>query len=152
MTQIDQSFVLAERVRPVPQGTLDAPFWKGLREERLVLQRCPACAVYQWGPEHVCYRCGTLELEWTEVPRTSDGAYRGLVYSWERVWHPVAPALSESVPYVVVLVELPDADRVRLVGNLVEPPDGQIPIDGELDAVFEHHDEFSLLQWQLTAC
>ena len=149
MSQSDNPYVLVERVRPVPLEGLDAPFWKGLTEERLVIQRCPACAVFQWGPEYVCYRCGTFDLRWTEVPRGADGRHRGVVYSWERVWHPVDPSLVESVPYVVVLVELPDTGGVRVLGNIVEPPDGPIPIGAELMAVFEHHDTYSLLQWRL---
>jgi hypothetical protein len=36
---------------------------------------------------------------------------------YERVWHPVHGALRDHKPYLVVLVELPDADGVRLVGN-----------------------------------
>jgi hypothetical protein len=50
---------------------------------------------------------------------------------------------------VAVLVELPDADLVRLLGNLVNPPDGPIPIGAELGPVFEHHSSYSLLLWRL---
>ena len=143
-------FVLPERVRPVAIDGLDAPFWNGLQEERIVLPRCPGCDAYQWGPEYVCYLCGAASLEWTEVPSGAAGRPRGFVYSWERVWHPVDPSLTDHVPYVAVLVELPDADRVRVLGNLVAAPEGPIPIGAELAPVFEHHHGYTLLQWRLS--
>jgi hypothetical protein len=53
----------------------------------------------------------------------------------------------------VVLVELPDADNVRMVGNLLGDPLQDIPIGAEVEAVFERHDEgeapFALVQWRL---
>ena len=48
------------------------------------------------------------------------------IYSWERVWHPVHPALANGVPYVVLLVELPDADGIRMIGNLVGDPRAEV--------------------------
>jgi uncharacterized OB-fold protein len=150
VTSAPRPFLLPERVRPVAQSDgLDEPFWSGLQTETLILQRCPTCVSYQWGPEYVCYGCGTDQLGWAEVPRAGDGSYRGIVYSWERVWHPVDPLLVDAVPYVVVLVELPDADQVRLVGNLADPPDGPVPIGAEVSAVFEHHESYTLLHWRL---
>ena len=150
MSSVDQRFLLPERVRPVAQADgLDEPFWSALREETLVLQRCSQCSTYQWGPEYVCYQCGTDDLRWTEVPK-ADGAYRGVLYSWERVWHPVDPSLIQAVPYVVVLVELPDADQVRLIGNLADPPKDHVSIGADLTPVFEHHDGHTLLLWRLT--
>ncbi len=149
MTRPDQPFLLPERVRPLSQAGLDGPFWSGLREEKLILQRCPTCALYQWGPEYVCYRCGSYDVHWAEVPKRDDGSYGGVVYSWERIWHPVDPALVSSVPYVAVLVELPDADQARVLGNLIDPPEGPIAIGAEVAPVFEHHTSYSLLLWRL---
>jgi uncharacterized OB-fold protein len=67
----------------------------------------------------------------------------------------VHPALRESVPYVVVLVELPHAGGVRLVGNLCDDPTGDIEIGGEVEAVFEDHDDhqppYTLVQWMRAA-
>jgi uncharacterized OB-fold protein len=148
----ERTFLLPERVRPVPQPDgLDAPFWDGLREEKIVLQRCAACARYQWGPEHVCYDCGSFDVGWAEAPRPADGSYRGAVFSWERVWHAVDASLAAVVPYVVVLVELPDAYGVRLIGNLVDPPDGPVRIGAGVSPVFEHHDTHTLLLWRLAS-
>ncbi len=131
---------------PTPMA-LDAPYWAGLREERLLLQRCTACRRFQWGPEWICHRCLHFELEFAEVEP------RGILYSHERVWHPVHPALRAQGPYLIVLVELPHADRVRLVGNLLGDPLQPLEIGAAVEGVFEHHADamppYSLLQWRV---
>ncbi|HEY5680397.1 MAG TPA: OB-fold domain-containing protein [Pseudomonadales bacterium] len=133
---------------PLPDG-LDRPYWDGLREDRLMLQRCAQCGGWQWGPEWICHHCLGFELAFEAVTP------RGIVYSYERVWHPVHPALAEQGPYLVVLVEIPQADGVRLVGNLLGDPLQDVEIGSAVEAVFEHHEDvdepFTLLQWRLLA-
>jgi uncharacterized OB-fold protein len=133
---------------PAPDG-LDKPFWQGLQSEQILLQRCISCQGWQWGPEFVCHHCLSLNLAFEQV------AGEGNIYSYERVWHPVHPALKDQGPYIVVLVSLPQAGDVRLVGNLLGDPEQNVPIGAGVRAVFEHHPDakpaaFTLLQWQLT--
>ena len=73
---------------------------------------------------------------------------RGRIYSWERVWHPVHPALKDACPYMIMLVELPDADNVRMVGNLIGDARDGVMIGGEVEAVFEDHEGHTLVQWR----
>jgi hypothetical protein len=79
-------------------------------------------------------------------------AGRGRIYSWERVWHPVHPALVGAGPYVAVLVELPEADSVRMIGNLVGDALSPVVIGDAVEAVFEPHDDapqpFTLVHWK----
>jgi uncharacterized protein len=132
---------------PVPATDgLDAPFWEGLQQERLRLQRFERCSRFQWGPEFCCHRCHSFDLAYAETEP------RGRIYSHERVWHPVHPALAEQGPYIVVLVELPGADDVRLIGNLLGDPSQDLIIGTEVAGVFEHHPDaepaHTLLQWR----
>lgn len=124
---------------------LDAPFHEGKAKNELWVQYCTACEAYQWGPEWICNRCLAYDFEWRQVEP------KGRIFSWERVWHPVHPDLAEAVPYVVVLVELPDADGIRMVGNLLGEPEEEIVIGTEVEAVFEHHGDndppYTLVQW-----
>jgi uncharacterized protein len=124
---------------PTPDG-LDAPFWNATRQHALLLQRCRSCGRFQ-PHEHICWRCHSFDLTWEPVEP------RGVVFSWERVWHPVHPALREAGPYVVVLVELPHADGVRLVGNLIGDPRDEVRIGAPVVAAFEDHDTYTLVQW-----
>ena len=139
-------YLLAGLAKPVPDREgLDTEFWEGLKEGKLLLQRCDGCGRFQWGPEYVCHRCHSLELHFEEV------SPEGILYSHQRVWHPVHPALAEQGPYVIALVELPHADNVRLVGNLLGDPMQPLVIGSKVEAVFEHHPEDepanTLLQW-----
>lgn len=127
---------------------LDAPYWSGLRENKAHVQQCRDCQGYQWGPEWICHHCHSDAVEFVEVEP------EGVIYSYERVWHPVHPALAEQGPYVVVLVELPQAGNVRMVGNLLGDPEAPVEIGAKVRGVFEHHEDvdqpFSLLQWERT--
>ena len=133
--------------RPARDG-LDAPFWSALRQEQLLLQRCGTCQRWQWGPEWICHGCHSFDMGYQAVEPV------GQIFSFERVWHPVHRALVDQGPYIVVLVELPAADNVRLVGNLLGDPRQSVPIGASVSGIFEHHSEadppYTLLQWQLT--
>ena len=141
------SYLAAGLAQPKAQADgLDAPYFYGANAGRLVLQRCASCKKFQWGPEWICHRCHSFDLGWDEVQA------EGIIYSYERVWHPVHPALKEQGPYIVALVALPHADDVRLIGNLLGDPKAEVKIGSKVRAVFEHHADapapFTLVQWQ----
>ena len=128
---------------PSPDG-LDGEFWEAARRHELVVQRCTNCQTFQFGPEWICYNCHSFDLGWHRV------SGRGRIYSWERIWYPVHPALRDACPYMVVLVELPDDGNVRMVGNLLGDPMQEVPIGAEVEAVFEDHEpeQVTLVQWR----
>lgn len=135
---------------PIPVAEADGlsqPFWSALRENRLLVQRCGHCQAWQFGPEWICHQCHCFDPQWQEVEP------RGRIYSWERVWHPVHPCLKERGPYLVVLVELPHAGHVRMLGNLLGDALQEVVIGAEVQGVFEHHEDASpahtLLQWRV---
>jgi uncharacterized OB-fold protein len=134
---------------PVPRSEPDGlsrPYWDGLRENTLRVQHCAHCDTWQFGPEWLCHRCLAFDPAWQEI------APRGRIYSWERVWHPSHPVLKGHLPYLVVLVELPHAGNIRMVGNLLGDPLQDVRIDAEVEGVYEHHldasPQYSLLHWQ----
>lgn len=132
---------------PFPDG-LDAGYWEGLAAAELRAQRCRKCRTWQWAPEWICHACLSFDLAFEAAPP------RGRIYSWERIWHPVHPALRQAVPYLVVLVELPEAGGIRMVGNLLGPPEQEVTIGAPVEAVFERHDgdaPYVLLQWRVAA-
>ena len=135
---------------PIPVAESDglsAPFWEGLREERIIVQQCRVCGTWQWGPEWICHHCLSFDMAWNDVKGV------GRIYSWERSWHPVHPALKDHGPYIVVLVELPHCGNIRMIGNLLGDPLQDVVIDSDVEAVFEPHDEvdkpYTLVQWKL---
>jgi len=130
---------------PLPTPTpdpLDAGFWQGTKQHRLLVQRCQACGTFQFGPEWICHGCRSENLGWQGC------SGRGKVYAFERVWHPVHPALKERGPYLIALVELPDAGNVRMVGNLLGDPHQEVKIGADVEVVWEDHEDVTLVQWR----
>lgn len=143
----NESYLPAGLPIPVPEADgLSAPFWKGLREGRVMVQHCKECGTWQHGPEWICHRCHAFDPPFEAV------APRARIYSWERVWHPVHPCLNGHGPYLVVVVELDGAPGVRMLGNLLGDPTAEVVVGAEVEGVFEHHPEgsppFTLLQWK----
>ena len=133
---------------PVPERDgLSAPYWEGLREGVLKIQRNRATGVWQWPPQWIAHDTQSFDVEWVETQPN------GRIYSWTRVWHPVHPALRDAGPYIVVVVELPQAGGVRLLGNLLGDPRQAVQIGAAVDGMFEHHLDaqpaYSLLQWRV---
>ena len=134
---------------PVPvaeRSGLSAPFWDGLRDGVLRVQRNPRTGRIQWPPQWIASDDHGFELEWIEVEPV------GVIHSWTRIWHPVHPTLKSACPYIVVVVELPHAGGVRMLGNLLGDPRQEVPIGSRVTGVFEHHQDaeppYSLLQWR----
>jgi uncharacterized protein len=128
--------------------SVSKPYWDGLRENRLLVQHCSACATWQFAPECLCHQCHAFEPAWQQI------APLGQIFSWERVWHPAHACLKQHGPYLVVLVELPQAGKLRMLGNLLGDPMQAVTIGAAVEGVFEHHaaalPPYSLLQWRLT--
>jgi uncharacterized OB-fold protein len=68
----------------------------------------------------------------------------------------VHPALKDAGPYLVVLVELPHAGHIRMLGNLLGDPTQEVTIGAPMTAVFEPHEDasnpqasYTLVQWRL---
>lgn len=134
---------------PIPVAESDGlsePFWTGLQKDRLLIQRCSKCRTWQFGPEWLCHICHSFDLDWVEVEP------KGRIFSWERVWHASHGALSNHLPYLVVLVELPQAGNVRLVGNLLGDARREVKIGSAVEGYFEHRPDakrpYTLLQWR----
>jgi len=129
---------------PEPDG-LSRPYWEGLRENRLLVQRCRNCKTWQWGPEWICHACHSFDMGWAEIEAA------GTIHAWTRAWHPSHAVLKDRTPYILVIVTLPHAGDIRMVGNLLGDPRQEVRLGAAVKGVFEHHPAakpaYSLLQW-----
>jgi hypothetical protein len=95
--------------KPLPQITdLTRPFWTAAREHRLVLQKCPRCATFNFYPKPWCVECGSRELEWV------DAKPFGTVYA-VTVSRSVGmnyPGWADELPLVMCIVDLDDGARM----------------------------------------
>ena len=118
---------------PEPMVHDDArPYWEGAAEGRLLLPRCTACATVIWYPRGFCPSCGSLEVEWIELPGT------GEVYSFAVARRGQA-AYADAAPYVVAYVELdlPDGGPgPRVMTNIVDCDPGSVAVGDRVEAVF----------------
>ncbi|MFC4501167.1 MULTISPECIES: bifunctional MaoC family dehydratase N-terminal/OB-fold nucleic acid binding domain-containing protein [Streptomyces] len=128
-------------LRPRPVVNRDnAGFWEGVRDHRLLLQRCTACAAlrFPWLPG--CQSCGCPD--WDTVEASGEGT----VYSYVVMHHPPFPAFTESAhaadaagPYAVGLVEL--AEGVRMISNVVGVPYDKVRIGMPVRLEFRRYDD-----------
>jgi uncharacterized OB-fold protein len=145
---MSESYLPAGATDPVPAPDgLDTEYWEAASRHELVAQRCTACRAWQWGPEWICHKCLSFDVGWDQI----EGP--GRIYSWERPHHPVHPGLADACPYIVVLVEFPQADGIRMIGNLLGERLQDVPIGASVEPVFEDHPDadpaYTLVQYRL---
>ncbi|MCK9486767.1 MAG: OB-fold domain-containing protein [Dehalococcoidia bacterium] len=117
----------ANKADLLPEPTeRDAPFWEGLRASELRLQRCSACASFQYPAESFCYDCGATSLQWERV---SGG---GEVYSFITVHQRYHPAFGDNTPYNVSIIALDEGPR--LVSNVIGTPSNQVTVGMRVQA------------------
>jgi uncharacterized OB-fold protein len=99
-------------VAPVNEG-----MWRAASGGRVDVQRCTGCGAHRYPPTDGCYRCSSLEWEWSTVPGT------GSVYTY--IWVPDRARSTEQgreVLYNVAIVTLDgtEGDPVRVLSNVVD--------------------------------
>ena len=143
MTTITQRYLPDGLPGPaISPSAMDAEFWAGTKNHRLMVQTCTDCGLAQWPPEEICSACHSFERTWVEALGT------GTIYAWTRIWHPVHPALREHGPYIVVVVELSDYP-IRIVGNLLGDAEQPVTTGMPVRASFEDQPggQYALVQW-----
>jgi uncharacterized OB-fold protein len=110
----DPTHLLPRRTRQ------NAPFFGGLAERRLQLQRCVACGHARYPVAPACPRCGGTGARWARLRGT------GAVHSWIRYRKSYLPEFEPLMPYVVLCVAIDDGPRMfgRLAGTDREPATG----------------------------
>lgn len=131
--------------RPLPQPDDVTRFhWDGAAAHRLVLQRCRSCGKLQYPPEVCCIHCQADDFQHVEATG------RGVIYSYSVVDRPLHAGFVDTLPYVVVLVELDDQPGLRMLTNLVEVPTGTTLKCGmPVEVVFENRGAVTLPQFRL---
>jgi uncharacterized OB-fold protein len=141
---MEQGFLLPDL------GNADAGgFWEGAANGELRIQRCADCGARRMPPRPMCPSCRSLTSRWEPV------SGEGRIWSWVVAHPPLLPAYAALAPYPVVTVELAEDPSLRLVGNLVETPDGPInevdpatiEIGQPVRVVFARVEDMQLPRW-----
>ena len=98
----------------------DDAYWRALEEGSFKLPRCSGCAQWTWPAHFRCGQCGCWDMEWVAVEPA------GTIYSWTRSWYAFDRVRERAadVPYVTVLVEIPQAGGARVMGILQGSEEG----------------------------
>jgi len=139
---------MANDIKPKPlpdrQDIDTAPFWAGTDKDELQVKHCDDCSRSHWPPRLGCPYCGSGNLRWAKV------APKGKLFSWTVVHRSQTPGFDTATPYAVVLVELDDAQGVRMVGNMVGGTLEQLKAGLPMQGVFSPSADGSvrLVNWQ----
>ncbi|MGW2619459.1 Zn-ribbon domain-containing OB-fold protein [Streptomyces sp. NPDC001500] len=93
-----------------------APFWRYAAQGELRVQACADCGEPRFPPRPCCPHCRSFASEWRPV------SGRGRIWSYVVPHPPLLPEYAAQAPYNVIVVELAESPRIRLVGNLVSGP------------------------------
>jgi uncharacterized OB-fold protein len=124
-----------EHLRPTTDAD-SVPYWQGLREHRLALQRCVSCGRQRFPAMPTCPYCASPDANWHD----DDGA--ATVYSYIEVRRAFDPTFADDVPYTIATVDLDGG------GRLVARIDGAAGIGDRLTPVFVDHDSWTELRFE----
>ncbi|WP_425830894.1 Zn-ribbon domain-containing OB-fold protein [Streptomyces fractus] len=142
----------SQLLTPTPDDD-GAPFWDYAAQGELRIQACanPTCQELRFPPRPCCPHCQSFDSEWRRM------SGRGRVWSYVIPHPPLLPAYAAQAPYNAVVVELAEAPRIRLVGNLVSSADAaldsvdpdRIKIGARVQVAFAEVDGVTVPRWIL---
>lgn len=120
-------------LKPQPRVTeLNRPFWEGCNNDRLVIQKCGACAHSVFYPRVCCPFCKTDHLDWVEA------SGRGKVISHTTVRRTHHDSFNAEVPYVFAAIELEEGPCIY--AQLLDAPvDGTSLVGRGVNVTFVEH-------------
>ena len=129
-------------VKPIPRpSTTTRPFWDGLNERKVQIQRCEGCNTWVFYPRTRCPSCLSDQLIWREV------SGRGVLYTYTLARQPTAPHFADETPQQLAVVELDEG--VRMTSTLVNVEPSDIVIGMRLRPYFDQvTDAVTLLRYQ----
>jgi uncharacterized OB-fold protein len=119
---------MATQIPSIQRDNESLPYWEGLAQGELRLQRCDVCLRAIFYPRALCPHCFAETLSW--IVATG----KGVIYSYT-VAHQAFGAFAEGVPFVVALVELEEG--VRMMTRIIDAPREQIAIGKRVQVSFE---------------
>lgn len=133
--QPEPTAALQKPKRPRPGISPDtAFFWDGLKERKLLIQRCKGCGALRHPPGPACPSCHSMEWD------TVNASGRATLYSYVVFHYPEVPPF--NYPNPIGLIELEEG--TRLVAGLVGVEPEQVAIGSPLQLEFIEDDDLVL--------
>lgn len=113
--------------RPAPGISDDNRFfWEGVKQGKLLIQRCKGCGDLHHPPGPVCPKCHSFEWD------TVESSGKGTVYSFVVMHYPEVPPF--EYPNPVGLIELEEG--VRIISQLIGVKPGEVQIGQKVQVEF----------------
>ena len=123
---------MSEALRPRIGVNKDTQFyWDGLKQGKLLIQRCNDCGALQHPPGPCCKHCQSFDL----APIEASG--NGTVHALVRMHHPMPPPFVKGQP--IALVELEEG--TRLVAELINYGDREPSIGDDVKVAITRCDD-----------
>lgn len=126
----------------------DEGYWAALERGEFAISRCSGCNRWMWPAHWRCGHCGSWDIAWEAIEPV------GRIYTWTRN-HAVSDVVRErrvDVPFVTLLVELPQADGARVAGVLLGDESGLrigAPVKGIILPADERSKGYVTMAWQI---
>lgn len=104
------------------------PYWEGLTQGELRIQRCATCSRAVFYPRSICPHCFSDQLTWIVA------SGKGTIYSYT-VAHQAFGPFAAEVPFVVAIVELEEG--VRMMTRIVDTPRERVKVGEPVQVTFE---------------
>ena len=116
--------------KPLPTiSSLNKPYWYGLKNRELKLQKCDGCGQVWYPPSPLCPKCWSRKYSWSLL------SGRGRVNSWVVFHQSYFRGYDDELPYNVAEVELEEGPRV--LTNLVGLENDKIRAGMPVEIVFD---------------
>ena len=114
------------------QDSDSRPYWEGLKQGELLIQRCDSCSQAVFYPRAICPHCHSDQLSWIVA------SGKGTIYSYT-VAHQAFGPFAADVPFIVVLIELEEG--ARMLSRLLAAPRERVTIGAAVQVVYEQVEE-----------
>ncbi len=124
--------------KPLPSvNSWTKPFWQGVREEKLMIQKCTECGQPIFYPRMCCPFCFSDQIEWMEA------SGRGRIYTYTIVRSNAPSSFIADMPFVIAVVRLEEG--VQMLSNIVDCEPTAVYCEMPVEVTFEKlSDEFTL--------
>jgi uncharacterized OB-fold protein len=112
-------------------------FYDGCKRRELLIQRCHNCGKFRFPPQLMCSECHSTDSSWVPVSGRGVVATFTVIPGFEPRAVPMFSWPDDNYPINVIIVELPDANGVHIVSNLVECDLEVLRVGLEVEVVFE---------------
>lgn len=109
------------------QDSDSRPYWEGLAQGELRIQRCKTCKKAVFYPRAICPHCHSDQLEWIVA------SGKGTIYTYT-VAHQAFGQFAADVPFVVALIELEEG--VRMMSRIIDAPRDRVTIGAMVQVTF----------------